>query len=186
MRLLIIQEAGRHAANREFRECLSYQRAFRRLGHEACVWGLHHAEGPHGPPISETLRQVDAVLVLENYDETGWVPTFHGFAGPVVFVSINAHCQLAAHQRLCERLGATHVLCASYGYLHAFARPGTKTFWLPNAYDDVLVGPHRGEERSTRILWQLCEPRERGLRRQTPRWACGATSGCWARQWSVP
>ena len=38
-KVLIIQRAGEHLLNREFRESLSIKRAFDRLGIESTVWG---------------------------------------------------------------------------------------------------------------------------------------------------
>lgn len=147
MRFLIIQEAGRHEANRNFRESLSLQRALIRIGHEAEVWGLGCANhDPEKTPSYAGFKAVeqyapDVVFLLENYDQTGWVPDLSFFNGPRVYWSIDAHCNLDEHLRHCLRMKATHVLSSSYGYLHALKVPGAKTFWFPNAFDDELVGP---------------------------------------------
>jgi hypothetical protein len=40
MKILLIQENGRHNENRHFRECFCLQRGFEKLGHNVTVWGL--------------------------------------------------------------------------------------------------------------------------------------------------
>ena len=42
MKILLIQENGRHDKNRNFRESLSLKRGFEKLGIESHVWGLGH------------------------------------------------------------------------------------------------------------------------------------------------
>jgi hypothetical protein len=42
MNILLIQENGRHEENREFRECFSLHRGFKKLGINSTVWGLGH------------------------------------------------------------------------------------------------------------------------------------------------
>src|SRR5689334_21598787 len=46
MKVLIIQENGRHEKNRHFRECFALQSAFQRLGWKADIWGLGHSGFP--------------------------------------------------------------------------------------------------------------------------------------------
>ena len=42
MRILIIQENGRHDENRVFRECHSLKHSLDKLNLETIVWGLGH------------------------------------------------------------------------------------------------------------------------------------------------
>ena len=42
LKILLIQENGRHNENRHFRECFCLRRGFEKLGHHAVVWGLGH------------------------------------------------------------------------------------------------------------------------------------------------
>lgn len=70
MKVLIIQENGRHSKNRHFRECFALQSAFQLLGWEADIWGLGHP-GRGGIDKTLELNAYDAVFNLENYDETG-------------------------------------------------------------------------------------------------------------------
>ena len=145
LKFLIIQEAGRHEENRHFREGLSLQRALTRIGHEAKVWGLGY-DG-HDPEASASYQarilvdeyKPDVLFMLENYDQTGWVPDFSFFAGPRVLWTIDAHCNLDEHLRQALRQKSTHVLSSSYGYLEQFRSIGAKAFWFPNAFDDELV-----------------------------------------------
>ena len=140
MRFLIVQEAGRHEANAHFREALSLQRALVRLGNEVTVWGLGYPNyDPRFSISAATMGAYDALLMLENYDQTGWVPDLSDFNGPRVFWSIDAHCNLDEHIRSCLKLKATHALSSSIGYLHHFSKLGAKAFWFPNAFDDELV-----------------------------------------------
>ena len=71
MKFLIIQENGRHDGNRNFRECFCAQRAFVHHGQEADVWGLGHDNYSYEPDY----EAYDFIINLENYDETGWVPS---------------------------------------------------------------------------------------------------------------
>ena len=49
MKVLIIQENGRHEKNRSFRECFCLQRGFEKLNHKADVWGLGHDSYSENP-----------------------------------------------------------------------------------------------------------------------------------------
>ena len=68
MKILIIQENGRHEENRHLRECFSMQRAFQFHDVDCDVWGLGH-DSPE-----PDFESYDLIINLENYDETGWVP----------------------------------------------------------------------------------------------------------------
>ena len=70
MRFLVIQENGRHDANRHFRECFSFKRAFEFHGHECDVWGLGHENFDERPDF----KVYDCIINLEQYDNIGWVP----------------------------------------------------------------------------------------------------------------
>ena len=90
MKIIIIQENGRHDANRNFRECFSLQRAFKKLNHECDVWGLGHDNFDMIPD----WNSYDLIFNIENYDTTGWVPSFKSTTKPKKAVwSIDAHCR---------------------------------------------------------------------------------------------
>lgn len=139
IKILLIQEAGRNPPNKEFREALSMQRALITLGHQARVWGLNH---PYfDEPFEDAARGFDAVLLLEQYDQTGWVPDISGFKGPRAFWSVDSHCNLTEHVNQAQRQQATHLLSSTKRFLDYYHVPGMKKYWFPNCYDDTLVFP---------------------------------------------
>ena len=132
MNILLIQENGRHEANKDFRECFCIQRALRRLGHEADVWGEGHSN------FKEAIdfNLYDAIINIENYN-TGWVPDLTDVKCKKLLWVIDAHCAGEA------------------GYLQEFERGdydlmlhATRSFcnedfkkWIPNAFDETLLKP---------------------------------------------
>ena len=139
MRILLVQERGRHTANREFREARCLQRAFARLGVSATVWGLGHPNFVW--PFAEVARGADVVLLLENYDEMGWLPDLTAPRALRAFWSIDSHCALAAHVRVCARQRIHLLLSSTEGYLAHYRAPGRRCEWFPNAYPSDLVRP---------------------------------------------
>jgi hypothetical protein len=138
MNILLIQERGRHEANREFREALSMQRALQKLGHQTRVWGLGYEQ--FAQPLDQVAMGADAIVLLEQYDQTGWVPDFSWFRrGPRVFWTVDSHCNLVEHQAQVRRQKITHLLSSTRGYLPAYEAP--HKYWFPNCYDDTLIYP---------------------------------------------
>ena len=70
MKVLIIQENGRHKENEHFRECFCMQRSLQKLGQDVDVWGLGHNNYGEKP----NFNSYDIILNFENYDVSGWVP----------------------------------------------------------------------------------------------------------------
>lgn len=138
MKILLIQERGRHEANQDFREALSMQRALRTLGHEVIVWGLGYAYGEVFY-LDELRKRADVVFLMEQYDQTGWVPDFSSFKGPRVFWTIDSHCNLAEHQAQVKRQKITHLLSSTESFLAAYEAPVKA--WFPNCYDDTIIRP---------------------------------------------
>lgn len=140
MKILLIQENGRHDANRNYRECFCLQRAFVKLGHTCDVWGLGHPNFGQTPD----WNSYDWIINLENYDERGWVPSLKQVKGVKKFLwSIDAHCRGEAVYERTFSEGNYDVL------LHS-----TKDFvkrdyhkWFPNAFDDTLIKPIEGIEK---------------------------------------
>jgi hypothetical protein len=62
MKILIIQENGRHDENREFRECFNLQRSLISIGHDCVVWGLGHEN--FKTPVNDLLRFFLFLLIL--------------------------------------------------------------------------------------------------------------------------
>ena len=136
-RILIIQEKGRHAANAEFRESLCVQRAFARLGLDSTIWGLRQ-DNFHSP-YEEIEKSHDAVLLLENYPETDWLPELARSRKLKIFWSIDSHVVLEGHLAMCARQRIDLVLNSIWDHVPAFRRHGGVYF--PNAYPDELVHP---------------------------------------------
>ena len=129
MKILIIQENGRHEANRHLRECFSMQRAFQAQGEKCDVWGLgHDAPDPD-------FESYDLIINLENYDETGWVPDLSEVRGPKKFLwAIDSHVR--GHQHYAQEFARgkyDHILQATKFYVDE------NSTWLPNAYDDDFI-----------------------------------------------
>lgn len=137
MNFLLIQEAGRNPPNAHFREALSMQRALLTLGHQARVWGLNHPFSDE--PFEDAAAGFDVVFLMEQYDQTGWVPDISGFNGPRVFWTIDSHCSLQEHVAQAKRQKITHLLSSTEHYLPHYTAPNR--YWFPNCYDDTLIYP---------------------------------------------
>ena len=133
MKILLIQENGRHKENREFRECFSLQKSFNKLGHEATVWGLGH-DNFNETPLWE---EYDWIINLENYD-SGWVPSLSNVKLPIKFLwSIDAHFRGEEVYEEAFKKG-------KYTYmLHSAQHLVKKDYhiWFPNCFDDNLIKP---------------------------------------------
>ena len=63
MNIVIIQEAGRHEKNKDFRESLNLNRSLSRIeGVESKVWGLNYPE--YSTPFSEIEKWTDVIFVI--------------------------------------------------------------------------------------------------------------------------
>lgn len=137
MKILLIQENGRHDANRNYRECFCLQRAFVKMGHTCGVWGLGHQNFEQIP----NWNSYDWIINLENYDERGWVPSLKGIKQPKKFLwSIDAHCRGEGIYERTFSEGEYDIL------LHSTKDFVTKDYhrWFPNGFDDTLVKPIEG------------------------------------------
>lgn len=135
MRILIIQERGRHPENREFREALNMSRALKRIKHEGVVWGLNYGN----PSFEEIEKTCNAILLLENYETGSWIPDLSKSKKLKLFWSIDSHCVLDSHLKTCSKNKIDIVLCSIYENLKNFSQ--TKNYWFPNAYPDDLISP---------------------------------------------
>ena len=133
MRVLIIQENGRHDANREFRECYSLKRAFEFNGHNADIWGLGHNNYNEIPDFNS----YDLIFNLENYGDD-WLPDLKQITKPIkVLWSIDAHCRgIAPYEQIFKTGNYNYLLHATKDFIK---EPHHK--WFPNAYDDDLIKP---------------------------------------------
>jgi len=133
MKILLIQENGRHAGNRNFRECFCMQRALVLLGHECDVWGLGHPNFKQRP----AFNQYDAIVNLENYDVKGWVPPLSGAKKPFKMLwVIDAHVRtMKPYRRTFVQGKYDLILQATRNYVDK------ASVWFPNCYDHTLIRP---------------------------------------------
>jgi len=134
MKILLIQENGRHDVNRHYRECFCLQRGFTSLNHNCDIWGLGHYNFQQTPK----WNSYDLIINLENYDERGWVPCLNNTEGPKKFLwSIDAHCQGEEIYEQTFSKGKYDIL------LHSTKDFVKKEYhrWFPNAFDDTLIKP---------------------------------------------
>ena len=129
MKVLIMQENGRHDANRSFRECFSMQKSLMKAGIHTEVWGLGH--GNYSQEID--FNAYDTIINLENYD-TGWVPSLAEYSKPKKIIwSIDSHC-----------VGPDKCVSTLAHGNYDLILQATKDFvqensvWFPNCYDSLL------------------------------------------------
>lgn len=135
-KFLIIQENGRHEANRKFRECFCIQRALTKLGHEAQIYGLNHNNE------NIDFGSYDVILNLENYD-TGWVPNLSNFKSYKILWSIDAHCKgIDPYRQEFHRGKYDLVLQATPEHVKDI----DKSIWFPNCFDDTLIYPRGSKQ----------------------------------------
>jgi len=132
MNFLLIQENGRHAANRNFRECFSLQRSLKEIKQNCDVWGLGHFNYEQKPDFNN----YDVIINLENYDESGWVPDLSEVSSKKYLWSIDAHVRgLAPYKKEFRRGNYTKILQSTLQLVD------DDSVWFPNAYDDTLIKP---------------------------------------------
>jgi hypothetical protein len=137
MKILIIQEKGRHEKNWMFRESLNIQRALTKLGYESTVWGLNY--DTYNIPFEEIEKEHDVIFLIENYPVHSWLPDLSKSNKLKVFWSIDSHVALYDHIEMCKKNKIDIVLNAVYGHEKYFS--DNKTFYFPNAYPDDLIKP---------------------------------------------
>lgn len=137
MKILIIQEKGRHQKNWMFRESLSIQRALSKMNVESTVWGLNYDN--FSTPFWDLEKEHDVILLIENYPQTDWLPDLSKSNKLKLFWSIDSHVVLNEHIQLCKKFKIDVVLNAVYGHEKFFNMFNTEYF--PNAYCDELIKP---------------------------------------------
>lgn len=138
MKILIIQEAGRHEKNKKFRESLNLHRSFSKIdGVESRVWGLNY---PEFVKFSEVEKWCDVILLIENYTSE-WLPIdeIRNTKKIKIFWSIDSHCVLQQHQNLCRILNIDILLNSTESYIPYFNGLVNKSYWFPNSYPDDLM-----------------------------------------------
>jgi hypothetical protein len=144
MKILIIQENGRHNENRVFRECFNFQRAFNRLGHNAVVWGLGHDNFTE--PIERFIDECDFIFILENYPVGNWLPNLNNINKLKVFWSIDSHCNIGAHIATTVHHKVDILLNAIESDQNKFG--SIKSYYFPVAYPSDLIFPFEGAQKN--------------------------------------
>lgn len=141
MKILVIQECGEHAGNKEFRECWCYKRAFDALGHECDVWGYNHIN--YIPDLNSfpDFNTYDLILNLENYSNRhgfDWLPDISQFNKPFkVLLAVDSHVRGTQTYESIYQHGKYDVLAhATKDYVKA-----NHHRWLPNCTDSGLIRP---------------------------------------------
>ena len=137
MKILIIQENGRHLENREFRECFNLQRALLRKNVDTIVWGLGHDN--FNTPFQQIIKDIDVIILLENYESNGWLPDLSNINKLKIFWSIDSHMVLMNHITTVVKNKIDIVLNAIESHQNYFKT--SKTFYFPNAYPSDLISP---------------------------------------------
>lgn len=145
MKILIIQENGRHIENKEFRECFNLQRALLRKNVDTIVWGLGHDN--FNIPFQQIIKDIDVIILLENYESNGWLPDLSNINKLKIFWSIDSHMVLMNHITTVVKNKIDIVLNAIDSHQNYFKT--SKTFYFPNAYPSDLISPIDGINKNT-------------------------------------
>ena len=138
MKILIIQENGRHDKNRNYRECFALQRAFLKLNLNCDVWGLGHSNFN----TNIDFQSYDLIINLENYGN-GWEPNLNSINTKKILWSIDSHVR--GEQPFItefQRGGYNLLLHSTKDYVNENYK-----IWFPNAYDDTLIKPLEVEKK---------------------------------------
>jgi predicted protein tyrosine phosphatase len=141
MNIVIIQEAGRHEKNKNFRESLNLHRALSKIeGVESKVWGLNYPD--FDTPFSEIEEWADVIFIIENYT-SHWMPINEISESKKIkiFWSIDSHCVLQQHLQLCQLLNIDIHLNSTERYISYFENLVKRSYWFPNSYPDDLIYP---------------------------------------------
>lgn len=146
MKIVIIQEAGRHEKNKNFRESLCLHRALSRIeGVESKVWGLNYPD--FDMSFSEIEKWTDVIFLIENYT-SNWLPIneISNSKKLKIFWSIDSHYVLEQHKQLCRILNIDILLNSTESYIPKFDGLVKKSYWFPNSYPDEVIFPKNIEK----------------------------------------
>jgi hypothetical protein len=101
-------------------------------GHEADVWGLGHDNYEQEPDYDS----YDLIINLENYDETGWVPSLAKVQTKKFLWSIDAHVKgIQPYLKTANEGSYDLTLQATPEFV------SKNSIWFPNCYDDSVIYP---------------------------------------------
>jgi hypothetical protein len=132
MKILIIQENGRNKENRHLFLCHAMSYWLNVAGAETICWGPGHES--YKSKFDDIVKKYDIILSMENYD-TGWHPDLSVYKDKYkIFWSIDSHCVLREHIKLCKDNKINMHLNSTENYLNKFEFC-EKLIWFPNAVD---------------------------------------------------
>lgn len=144
MKILLIQEHGRHEKNKSFRECENFKRSLEKLGVEVTIWGLNYPN--FYIPFEEIVKNKDIIFCIENYD-TGWLPDLSGYSNKYkIFWSIDSHCALDSHLKNIIK-NKFNLVLNSIDHHQIYFKKYAETVYFPNAYPDDLIYPRENIEK---------------------------------------
>jgi hypothetical protein len=131
MKVLILQIAGEHEANRNVKEALNFKRAFERAGDSVVVCGPGYAESC----VESNIAECDFILILENWN-FDWIPDLSHIDKPKIFWSVDSHKALDAHKEFCISNCVDIVLCAVKPHVKLFQTEDVnfEAIWFPCCY----------------------------------------------------
>lgn len=137
MKILLIQEKGRHLENYEYREALNLKRALDTKGIDCVVWGLNYEN--FSTPFDIISKDCDVIILIENYESGNWIPDLSKVNKLKLFWSVDSHCVPMQHIATVIKHNIDIVLHAVYGHEKYFKNK--VTHWFPNAYPSDLIYP---------------------------------------------
>ena len=141
MKILFLKEKGRNLANKEFSEVCDFQRALYRQFKDidVVIWGLNW--NSFKIPFTDVIKNVDVILLLENYDTSNWIPDLSKINKLKLFWSIDSHCVLNQHIDVCNRHKINVVLNSNPYDCAAFRTIDRKSYEFLSCYPSDLVFP---------------------------------------------
>ena len=134
MKILILQSAGQHKKNENFRECLCLQRAFTAIGIESKVYGPGF---DNFNEFNKLENWCDIIFVVENYWKTFWFPDLKSSKKLKIFWSIDSHIVFNRHLKFVTENNFNLVLCSNNRHIEKWDK--IKSTLFLNCYDNTLV-----------------------------------------------
>ena len=147
-RVLVLQKAGEHLANREYRESLCIKRAFDKIGVKCMVWGDGYPT--FKIPFDQMVVGYNIIMIVENYDFS-WIPDLSKVQGTIIFWSIDGHMILDKHKEFVRSSKIDIILNSNLDCVAKWDGFKQESLWFPNAYDEQLIKPIPTIKKTNRI-----------------------------------
>lgn len=132
LKVLIVQENGRHEENRLFRECYAIKEAFTRNGIQSEIWGKGHDNFEYPPDFNS----FDFIFNLEQYSPE-WLPEMSLCKALKIYWAIDIHVRgLQEYWKICKNYNV--ILHSTYEFMGPLRNiiPTAKHYWFPNGVDE--------------------------------------------------